>query len=227
MNAASATGPAGRRILLVEDEPLLRDFLAQMLTDAGYVVRACGSADDAVREFAVFDPDALLSDIDLGGGASGIDLAISLAARAPYLRIIFLSSYSIPPNYRNPEIARAAYVNKRDITGTVELLTVVDGAFRGKPVSPAGTQAGGALAKLTPTQASVLRLMATGASNEEIAAQRGSTVGAVEHIISRIFTALGISSESGNTRVTAVKMYYEAAGRPSSGDSLDSNRGQS
>ena len=221
MSASTAAGPAGRRVLLVEDEPLLRDFLADLLRDAGYVVRACATAEDAIREFAAFDPDAILSDIDLGGGASGVDLAISLVRRAPYLRVIFLSSYSIPPDYRNPEIARAAHINKRDITGSAELLTIIDSAFRGKPVS-SGTRDSGALAKLTPTQASVLRLIAAGASNEEIAAQRGSTVGAVEHIITRIFTGLGIKSDTAiNMRVAAVKMYYETAGRPGSDESLE------
>lgn len=217
MNASTASGPAGRRILLVEDETLLRGFLADLLSEAGYLVRPCATAEDAVRGFAVFDPDAVLSDIDLGGGANGIDLAISLVRRAPYLRVIFLSSYTIPPNYRNPEITRAAYINKRNITGSAELLSIVDAAFRGRPVSPAGTTSSSVLDKLTPTQASVLQLMAGGASNDEIAAQRRSTIGAVEHIITRIFAGLGIKADTAvNMRVAAVKMYYEAAGRPSS-----------
>jgi len=49
----------------------------------------------------------------------------------------------------------------------------------------------------------------------ESAERRGSTVGAVEHILNRIFVALGLETDPAvNMRVTAARMFIEWAGRP-------------
>jgi DNA-binding NarL/FixJ family response regulator len=69
------------------------------------------------------------------------------------------------------------------------------------------------LAELSRRQISVLKLVADGHSNNQIAEERGTTVRAVEGMISRIFLALEIDAQSpGNARVEATRMYLSAAG---------------
>jgi DNA-binding NarL/FixJ family response regulator len=69
------------------------------------------------------------------------------------------------------------------------------------------------LAELSRRQISVLRLVAEGYSNNQIAEVRGTTVRAVEGMVSRIFQALGVDAQGvGNARVEATRLYLSAAG---------------
>jgi two-component system, OmpR family, response regulator len=74
--AAPATAAAtGLRVLLVEDDPLVREFLAAALEDAGYDVRAEADGSHVERAVATFLPDIALIDLHLSDGASGITVA--------------------------------------------------------------------------------------------------------------------------------------------------------
>lgn len=66
-----------RRVLVVEDQPLMRALVGDTLTHAGFVVHTAGSAVEALTEFDGFDPDLLVTDIDLGVRPNGVDLATS------------------------------------------------------------------------------------------------------------------------------------------------------
>jgi DNA-binding NarL/FixJ family response regulator len=69
------------------------------------------------------------------------------------------------------------------------------------------------LAALSRRQISVLKLVAEGYSNNQIAEERGTTVRAVEGMVSRIFIALGVDAQGiGNARVEATRLYLNAAG---------------
>jgi DNA-binding NarL/FixJ family response regulator len=60
-------------------------------------------------------------------------------------------------------------------------------------------------------------MVAMGLSNHEIAAQRGTTVRAVEHLVKRAFIAAGVETDSpGNTRVAAARKFISVAGMPHS-----------
>ncbi|OFX14520.1 MAG: hypothetical protein A2516_07200 [Alphaproteobacteria bacterium RIFOXYD12_FULL_60_8] len=82
-------------ILLVEDEDQVRDFLREVLTEAGYTVLCAGHADEAEK---IFDEQGdsiqlLLTDVVLPG-RSGKRLADGLIARRPELKILFMSGYT-------------------------------------------------------------------------------------------------------------------------------------
>jgi len=82
------------RILIVEDEPLITEDLRGHLEELGYkVVGACDNALDAMAEIASAKPDLLLLDINLGGGADGVQLAEKINAKYQ-LPFIFVTSYS-------------------------------------------------------------------------------------------------------------------------------------
>ena len=63
------------RILVVDDDPDILDYLASLLEDHGYVVRTAASADTALSALAGFVPDTVLVDA-LMPGRSGLDLLV-------------------------------------------------------------------------------------------------------------------------------------------------------
>ena len=89
-------------ILLVEDEPLIREYLRFTVEEWGWVIgREASTGEEAIRAAAEIDPAVILMDVSLDGGMSGIEAAliISMRSDAP---ILFISAY------RESEIARNA-----------------------------------------------------------------------------------------------------------------------
>ncbi len=193
-----------------------RGLLAAVLTAAGFDVFTAATADEAIDAFVAVDPDALITDIDLGAGATGLDLVVSLSARNPHLPVVVLSNYVITPDYTNPVLSRAAYLRKKDLGDTGALLVALDTVLReqGSQTGPDHGH-GGRLAALTTSQIHVLRMIAVGMSNAEIAEHRRCSLRAAEHMVQRTFTALGLGADPrSNTRVIAARIYIEEAGMP-------------
>ena len=99
-SAADSAGTApprgkGECVLLVEDEPAVRDLAASALQNYGYKVLKCESMEKALKVFAINkDRIALLfSDVVLPGG-TGIELAERLLAMNPALPVLFSSGYA-------------------------------------------------------------------------------------------------------------------------------------
>ncbi len=91
---ARAPAPGGREtILLVEDEPALRELLRRTLSKAGYRVLTAGDADHAEAAASGQAIDLLLTDLVLPG-RDGRQLADALVAERPGLRVIFASGYA-------------------------------------------------------------------------------------------------------------------------------------
>jgi CheY-like chemotaxis protein len=84
-------------ILVVEDEPVLRDLAQLILQDCGYRVFEAGSGVEAltVWQRCKGDVDLLLTDMIMPDGLSGKDLADSLTANKPALKVIFTSGYNV------------------------------------------------------------------------------------------------------------------------------------
>ena len=84
-------------ILVVEDEPVLRDMAHLILQDCGYHVLEAGSGAEALQvwERNSGSIDLVLSDVVMPGGMSGRELAERLLASRPQLRIIFTSGYNV------------------------------------------------------------------------------------------------------------------------------------
>ncbi|KAA2238327.1 response regulator [Salinarimonas soli] len=82
-------------ILVVEDEPLLRELIAGELRDSGFVVIEATSAPDAIERMAAHpEIDLLFTDILLGGGANGWDVAIAFRGLYPDRPVIYASAYA-------------------------------------------------------------------------------------------------------------------------------------
>jgi len=84
-----------RRVLLVEDEDMVRKVLLRMLSARGYDVKTAASVSEAEALFAAPDSDfeLLITDVMIPQG-SGHALARSLVERRPSLRVLFVSGYS-------------------------------------------------------------------------------------------------------------------------------------
>jgi two-component system, cell cycle sensor histidine kinase and response regulator CckA len=95
---APAAPPAGgnETILLVEDEPLLRELAQMVLTGSGYTVLEAGDCDQAMDLWREHEEgiNLLLTDMVLPGGMNGRDLAQMLQRKKPSLKVIYTTGYS-------------------------------------------------------------------------------------------------------------------------------------
>lgn len=202
-------------MLVVEDQGALRALVCDLLERHGFETAAAVDAADAMRRFAEFDPDALLTDIDLGTRPTGAELATALSEMAPHLAIVFLSSYPrAAAGATAMGVARATFVAKQDLESPGALIESLERALSARPV-PEASQVGPrtGLGSLTRHQIEVLSMIASGWSNERIAGETGSTVRAVERAISRLFERLDVTGDPNvSSRVAAAAMYIAAFG---------------
>lgn len=207
---------APRQVLVVEDEALTRALLVQMLEEAGFEVFACATAADAMRECRDFDPDAVITDIDLGGGATGLDLVESLSRSAPHIAVLVLSNYPILKQHPVHADKALAYLDKRRVDSPSAVIEALEGVLRNEAEGQRLVDsADAAVARLSRPQLAALRMMAEGLSNSEIAERRGITKRAAESLVQRTISALGIEhDERLNPRVQAVRIYFMSAGIP-------------
>lgn len=208
-----------RHVVVVEDESLLRDLIAKSLEAAGFTVSTAANAADAKRACAAVDPDAVVVDIELGAGPNGFDFADVLSCTSPDVGIVFLTnlpdarwagrdSKSLPNNI--------AYLRKSQLVDSRDLVEALEAVLHETVSSEQRHDLDGnrPLAKLSRKQISVLQQLALGYSNAQIAEKRGTTIRAVEGIVSRIFQALDIDVQAeGNARVEAAGRYLKASGK--------------
>jgi two-component system cell cycle sensor histidine kinase/response regulator CckA len=96
-HASTAAARLGT-VLIVEDEEALRRVVDRILTDEGYTVLTAASGEEALELAAAEDGriDLLVSDVVLGG-MTGPQLATSLRARRPGLKVLLMSGYAGMP----------------------------------------------------------------------------------------------------------------------------------
>ena len=80
----------GLRVLIVDDEHMIANTLAQILNASGFEAKALFSGEHAVPEATQFQPDVLLTDVIMRG-FSGIDVAMQIAEVLPACRVILFS----------------------------------------------------------------------------------------------------------------------------------------
>ena len=222
MTAYVAVDPATyqRSVLVVEDEPLLRDLVRMALEARGFAVTTAGSVPEAVQVVDAADPDGIVMDVDLGPGPNGFDLAEALMEDRPGIAVLFLTNL---PDARFAGRALdavprgVAYLRKTAVHNVGEIADALDAVMRGEvdagmrhdhdPDRP--------LSALTRRQIEYLRLIALGYTNSQIATLRGVSLKATENTVARAFAALGIDHDSaGNLRIAAARRFIHDAGEP-------------
>lgn len=198
---------------------MVRGLVADVLTTRGFRVVAVESARRAIREFDAIDPDVLVADIDLGSVPNGVQLAKLLYAQAPYLGIVFLTNYpslTVVEGTRDG-LPNVGVVNKASIDGPDQLCAAIEAALddRAEPVVVVDESSDDPIRNLSAAQLAVLRLIAEGWSNQQIAEQRGITARSTERMVARVFAALGIAADGDvNPRVSAARLYIRVFGVP-------------
>jgi DNA-binding NarL/FixJ family response regulator len=210
---ATETGFA-RRVLLVEDEQFTRALISSFLTQAGFEVMSCGTASEAVDLVDAFDPDAMVVDISLGDGPTGLDLIQALNNSQPHLAFVVLSNYGAAPA-QIKTLPKVAFLQKRQVGDPNVLLEALDSMLADTdPSSSFPIALPSQVAHLTKQQLEVLEWLARGLSNKEIANRRGTTLQSTEQLIGRIYKTLGLARGDGNSmRVQATSMYSKLLGK--------------
>lgn len=213
---AQMMGPTGyqRRLIIVDDEPIIRSLLSHRLGEIGFETHSAKDALEAKRMFEKVDPDAMVVDLDLGDGPSGTDLISALSAQNPAVGFVLLTNY-IPTPAEMKSAPHVAYLSKREVESIELVVEALNTVMRDDdPRAELFTvQDDSPLATLTTKQLEVLRLVAKGLSNAEIAKQRDLGIRAVEQTVHRIYQALDIGDdEAMSPRVLAARIYSAQMG---------------
>jgi DNA-binding NtrC family response regulator len=80
----------GQRVLIVDDEQMIADTLAQILNASGFEAKSVFSGEQAVPAAEVFRPEIVLTDVIMRG-ISGIEVAIAVSKLLPDCRVILFS----------------------------------------------------------------------------------------------------------------------------------------
>jgi DNA-binding NarL/FixJ family response regulator len=205
-----------RRIVVVDDEAIIRTLVAERLEKFDFQCFIAGDALTAKKLVLKHDPDALIVDLDLGDGPSGTELISALAEINSSLGFVLLTNY-IPAQNEMKVAKNLRYVSKKEVTNIEILVEALESVLRyGQRDLEALTP--GALSKLTKGQLEILGLLSKGLSNAEISAQRKVGLRAVEQSIRRIYQALGLTNKKGHSnRVSAARIYSSEMGLRRSG----------
>ena len=206
-------------MLIVEDEPLMASLLADMLVGHNFNVQTAQDVVQARSAIREFDPDAILMDISLGDGPSGLDLARVLARQRPDITIVFLTKHPDPrtAGLEAEDVPEGCgFLRKDRVRDTDYLLESIEAVMTDRPREARhDMDPDKPLDGLSSKHIDVLRLMATGYTNEHIAKVKGVALSTVERWTAEIFRDLGIDAKGGvNPRVEAVRQFIAAAGIP-------------
>ncbi|MGI8915012.1 MAG: response regulator [Chloroflexota bacterium] len=209
------------RILFVEDHTALREGTCALFATTGdlVIVGEAATAPEAVRLAEQLRPDVVLLDLRLAGEGSGLDVARHVLRMLPQTAILILTAIE------DPEYARAAL--KLGIRGyllknahVAEIAAAIRQVHAGQPVLDPAIHAAFAAQRtraeeaglLTAREQQILRLLAAGASNKQIANTLVLSVRTIEWQVARLPKKLGLSSR-------AALVAYAARARSNTEDS--------
>lgn len=208
-----------RRILIVEDEPLMSSLLSQSLTSADFSVETASDTASARKKITQFDPDILLLDISLGDGPSGLHLAHAIDQTRPDIAILILTKHPDAKSATSEGLelpVRVGFLRKHLVNDVDYLLNAIEKVLtdRSSEVRQ-DSDSDSPFKGLNPQAFQVLSLVAQGFSNNEIATRSNLSVKSVERWIDIIYKELDISKTGEiNQRVEAARKYYQVVGIP-------------
>lgn len=212
------------RVLLVDDQPLLRQGFGLVLSgeDDLLVVGEAGDGLEAVRMARMTRPDVVLMDVRMPR-ADGIEATREIVARLPDVRVLILTTFDLDEYAFAALAAGASGFLLKDVAST-ELVAGIRSVARGDAVvapritrrlleefatglTPATSPAAGpdGLSDLTVREREVFDHMATGRSNAEIATAMVLSEATVKTHVGRVLVKLGLRD-----RVQAVILAYES-----------------
>ena len=218
------------RIVLAEDEALLREGLVMLLEHAGHdVVASVATATELVhvvkRGDPAVPPDIVITDVRMPPGRTddGLRAAIELRRDLPHLPILLLSQYLgneylqrlLDSTEDDPSSGGVGYLLKDRVAHVHEFMQALQTVASGgvvvdrKVISALMHRREDRLERLTPREREVLQHVSAGETNHGIAEALHLSDGAVVKHIGAIFDKLGLSQREGNRRVLAVLAFLE------------------
>jgi DNA-binding NarL/FixJ family response regulator len=223
-SSSDAPAGAGLRVVLAEDDVLLREGLASLFERSGFEV--VGQASDSAHLLALVRetvPDLVVADIRMPPShtTEGLEAGKVIRAEWPEIAILLVSAYADVEHAMELLASGRAigYLLKSRVTNVEDFLdTVQRVAEGGSVVDPALVQEllaarrrDDPLAVLSAREVDVLSLMAEGRSNSGIAKRLWVTEGTVEKHVRSILTKLNLpEAEDDHRRVLAVVRFLEA-----------------
>jgi DNA-binding NarL/FixJ family response regulator len=216
------------RVVIADDNLLVRAGIAALLRDAGLEVAAEASdADELLRAVDAERPEVAIVDIRMPPTQTdeGLQAAREIRARHPTTAIVILSEH-VEAGVASRALAESAeglgYLLKHRVTDVDEFVRTVrrvaaggsalDAQVVSRLLAPRGDD--GPLRTLTPREREVLQLVAEGLSNQAIAERLAVTLRSAEKYVSSIFAKLDLPDSGGeHRRVLAVLRYLQAQPR--------------
>ena len=212
------------RVVVGEDQPLVREGIVGVLEGAGFeVVGVAGDAPDLLRKTHAHKPDVVVTDIQMppDGTDDGLRAALEIRRTRPQTGVVVLSQF-LEDRYALDLVGERAdgvgYLLKERV-GDLKLFadSVQRVAAGGSALDPQVIQRmvgrrrdASPLGELTPRERDVMALMAEGRSNSGIATELTVTVAAVERHVTSIFDKLGLrQAPEDHRRVLAVLEYLK------------------
>jgi DNA-binding NarL/FixJ family response regulator len=205
----SSDPKAGRpplRLLVVDDHEVVREGLVALLSrrDEFQVVAEAGTVAEALGAARRFEPDLVIMDVRLPDG-SGIEACRDIRAELPAIRVVMLTSYPDEEAVLSAILAGASGYLLKQIRGR-DLVTALEAVGRGDSLlDPAVTErvlervrriANGdekdELSELTAQERKILRLVADGKTNKEIATEVFLSDKTVKNYVSSILSKLNL-----------------------------------
>lgn len=210
-----------RRVLVVEDEPLMSSLLSDVLSEHGFNVCTAADVSAARREIDEFDPDMLLLDVSLGDGPTGIHLAHAIRLSRPDIAILVFTRHTDIASATNDGLELppgVGFLRKHLVSDQAYLIEAMERVLHEQEdLVNEEQKIGDAFAFLGANGSRTLRLIAEGYDNEEIARRCGVSRKTVERWIEQIYRDLGIDTKGLlNPRVAAVRRFFFAVGVPGS-----------
>lgn len=212
------SGSPRTRVVVADDDVLLREGLASLLERSGFdVVAQAGDGAAAIRACREHEPDLLLTDIRMPPAhtTEGLEAAYAIREEFPGMGILVLSAY-VEVEHAVELLAsghRSGYLLKSRVTDVDDFLETLERIVKGgSVVDPALVQQLVAarrvldpLEELTQREREVLALMAEGRSNAGIARRLWVTDGTVAKHVHSILARLGLpEANEDHRRVLAV-----------------------
>jgi DNA-binding NarL/FixJ family response regulator len=188
------------RILTVDDHPLFRNGIAALLATQAdmLLVAEASNGREAIQQFRAHRPDVTLMDLQMPE-MNGLDALMAIRGEFPEARVIMLTTYSGDVQVmRSMQVGARAYLLKNLLDK--ELLGTIRAVQAGKKALSA--EASYELAEhatdeaLTPAEVEVLRLIAAGNANKQIAARLSITEETVKGRVKNILAKLGANDRT-------------------------------
>lgn len=193
------------RVLIVDDHAIVREGLRTLLSEEADIEvagEAAGGA-EAIRLASLYRPDVVLMDLVMTP-MNGIDALRQIRQNHSDIQVIVLTSFGDDQRVRTAIQAGAIGFLLKDVLKS-DLLKAVQSAARGEPtlhpeaqraLIRQATDARTPFKDLTERELDVLRLIANGKSNRDIAKTLFLTEGTVKGYVSQIFQKLGVSDRT-------------------------------